>query len=111
MVNDKSWSKDKAGIATPWACKSEEILERYNVVREEGLDKRRIRSLLKKYGPNRLREAKKKSVAKILLNQVKSLIVILLAVAAILSCAFQEWMDGLAIMGVIADISQDTPPG
>ena len=102
MVNDKSRSKDTVGIATPWACKSEEILERYNVVRKEGLDKRRIRSLLKKYGPNRLREAKKKNVAKILLNQVKSLIVILLAVAAILSCAFQEWMDGLAIAGVIA---------
>ena len=102
MVNSKSRSKNKAGIATPWSCESEEILKQYNVAREEGLDKRRIKFLLKKYGPNRLREAKKKSMAKILLNQVKSLIVILLAVAAILSCVFQEWMDGLAIAGVIA---------
>ncbi len=102
MVNSKSRSKNKAGIATPWSCKSEEILEQYNVVREKGLDKRRIKSLLKKYGPNRLREAKKKGVAKILLNQVKSLIVILLAVAAILSCVFHDWVEGLAIAGVIA---------
>ncbi|MBC8468378.1 MAG: cation-translocating P-type ATPase [Planctomycetes bacterium] len=101
MINGKSGSQHTAGIAAPWACKSEEILEQYQVVREEGLDKRRIKSLLKKYGPNRLREAKKKSMAKILLNQVKSLIVILLAIAAILSCVFQEWMDGLAIAGVI----------
>ncbi|MDT8302034.1 MAG: HAD-IC family P-type ATPase, partial [Sedimentisphaerales bacterium] len=102
MINSKSQSNNTSGIATPWASKSEEILEQYNVVREEGLDKRQIKSLLKKYGPNRLREAEKKSVAKILFNQVKSLIVILLAVAAILSCVFQEWMDGLAIAGVIA---------
>ncbi len=101
MANEKSQSQDAAGIAAPWAHSSEEIFDRYGVIREEGLDKRRVRSLLKKYGPNRLREAKKKSIARILLNQVKSLIVILLAVAAILSCVFQEWMDGLAIAGVI----------
>jgi Ca2+-transporting ATPase len=40
-------------------------------------------------------------MAKILLNQVKSLIVILLAVAAILSFVFHERMEGLAIAGVI----------
>jgi len=102
MVNDKSRSKDTTDIETPWACKSEDVLKRYDVVREEGLDKGQIKALLKKYGPNRLREAEKKSVAKILFNQVKSLIVILLAVAAILSFIFQEWMDGIAIAGVIA---------
>jgi Ca2+-transporting ATPase len=101
MANVKSQSQDAAGIAAPWAHSSEEILDRYDVIREKGLDKRRVRSLLKKYGPNRLREAEKKSIARMLLNQVKSLIVILLAVAAVLSCAFSEWMDGLAIAGVI----------
>ncbi|MHC4585838.1 MAG: cation-translocating P-type ATPase, partial [Planctomycetota bacterium] len=102
MVNSKSRSNDTTGIATPWACKSEEILEQYNVVREKGLEKRRVKFLLKKYGPNRLREAEKKSVAKILFNQVKSLIVILLAIAAILSCVFHDWVEGLAIACVIA---------
>ena len=101
MTDDKSRSEGAAGIATPWARDSKDVLRQYGVVREEGLDNRQVRSLLKKYGPNRLREAEKKSVAKILLNQVKSLIVILLAVAAVLSCAFQEWMDGIAIAGVI----------
>ena len=102
MADDESRSEGAAGIATPWALDGEDVLKQYGVVREEGLDKRQVRALLKKYGPNRLREAKKKSVAKILFNQVKSLIVILLAVAAILSCAFQEWMDGIAIACVIA---------
>ncbi len=101
MANVRSQSQDAEGIAAPWARSSEEILDQYDVIREDGLDKRKIRLLLKKYGPNRLREAEKKSIARMLLNQVKSVIVILLAVAAILSCAFQEWMDGLAIGGVI----------
>jgi Ca2+-transporting ATPase len=60
-----------------------------------------MRALLRQYGPNRLAEAKKKSMATILLNQVKSLIVLLLAAAAILSCAFGDWTEGFAIAGVI----------
>ena len=91
-----------AGMAAPWEWGCADVFERYDVVRENGLGKRQVRSLLKKYGPNRLAEARKKSIAKILFDQLKSLIVILLAVAAILSCAFQEWMDGLAIGCVIA---------
>lgn len=91
-----------AGVAAPWAIDSEDVLKHYGVVRKEGLNGRQVKALLKKYGPNRLREAEKKSVAGILFNQVKSLIVILLAVAAVLSFAFQEWLDGIAIAGVIA---------
>jgi Ca2+-transporting ATPase len=102
MAEKESKSEGAAGIPTPWARDSEDVLKQYSVVRENGLDKRQVRALLKKYGPNRLREAEKKSVAKILFNQVKSLIVILLAVAAILSFAFQEWTDGIAIGSVIA---------
>ena len=101
MAEKETKSEGAADMPTPWACDSEDVLKQYAVVREKGLDKRRVKTLLKKYGPNRLREAEKKSVAKILFNQVKSLIVILLAIAAILSCAFQEWMDGIAIAGVI----------
>ncbi len=100
---EKEWkSGDPGGIPTPWARDGEDVLKHYGVDREGGLDKRQVKSLLKLYGPNRLREAEKKSAAKILFNQVKSLIVILLAVAAVLSLAFQEWMDGIAIACVIA---------
>ena len=95
-------SQATAAASEPWALNVEEILQQSRITRETGLNKRRVRALLKKYGPNRLRQAEKKSALQILLNQVKSLIVILLAIAAILSFAFQEWMDGLAITGVIA---------
>ncbi len=101
MTNGKSQSPYTTDITKPWSYDSKEILEQFQVTREKGLDRRQFKSQLKKYGPNRLREVKKKSWAKILLNQVKSLIVILLAIAAILSCIFEEWMDGIAIASVI----------
>src|SRR3990170_3772129 len=48
-----------------------------------------------------LKKFKRKSVLLILLNQFKSLIVLLLAVAALLSFAFKSWVEGVAIMIVI----------
>ncbi len=90
-----------AVISNPWSLSAEEILERSNVTREKGFDKKQIKRLIQQYGPNRLREAEKQSLWQLLLNQVKSLIVILLAATAVLSFAFQEWMDGFAIAGVI----------
>ncbi|MCK5590762.1 MAG: HAD-IC family P-type ATPase, partial [Candidatus Pacebacteria bacterium] len=91
-----------AVISNPWSLSAEEILERSNVTREKGFDKKQTKRLIQRYGPNRLREAEKQSLWQLLLNQVKSLIVILLAATAVLSFAFQEWMDGFAIAGVIA---------
>jgi len=89
-------------ISNPWSLSAEEILERSNVTREKGFDKKQTKRLIQQYGPNRLREAKKQNLWQLLLNQVRSLIVILLAATAVLSFAFQEWMDGFAIAGVIA---------
>ena len=90
-----------AVISNPWSLSAQEILERSNVTRKKGLNRKQVKRLIQQYGPNRLREAEKQSLWQLLLNQVKSLIVILLAVTAVLSFAFQEWMDGFAITGVI----------
>ncbi len=89
-------------ISNPWSLDAEAILQQSQVTRQEGLGKGQVIKRLKQYGPNRLRQAEKKNPWIILFNQVKSLIVILLAVAALLSFAFHEWADGFAIFGVIA---------
>ena len=89
-------------IASPWGQNTDAILQHFDVVREKGLKDRQVLRFVKLYGLNRLRQAEKVYLSQILLNQVKSLIVILLAVAALLSFVFHEWMDGLAITGVIA---------
>ncbi|MBL7215518.1 MAG: cation-transporting P-type ATPase [Phycisphaerae bacterium] len=88
-------------IASPWCQDAGAILQHFGVTREKGLKDRQVLQFVKLYGLNRLREAEKVHLGQILLNQVKSLIVILLAVAALLSFAFQEWLDGFAITGVI----------
>ncbi|MBD3182084.1 HAD-IC family P-type ATPase, partial [Candidatus Poribacteria bacterium] len=56
---------------------------------------------LKEYGPNRLREAKSKSVLLIIIDQFKSLMVLLLAAASCLSFIFGDWVEGIAILAVI----------
>src|SRR3989304_7375261 len=85
----------------PFAYPLETVLDNLNVSADNGLSTIEVKKRLKQYGPNRLREAKRKSASLILLNQFKSLIVLLLAVAALLSFAFKEWIEGVAIVVVI----------
>ena len=91
----------KEVLSQPWTNTVEEILESLDVSRLEGLNPHQVRSMRGKYGRNRLREAEKKGIVEILIAQFKSLIVILLGVAGVLSFAFHEYMDGFAILGVI----------
>ena len=91
-------------IVSPWGQDADTLLQHFDVTREKGLKDRQVMRFVKLYGLNRLRQAQKVRLSQILLNQVKSLIVILLAVAALLSFLFnpEEWIEGLAIAGVIA---------
>jgi Ca2+-transporting ATPase len=66
-----------------------------------GLTSAEARGRLERFGPNTLRAAKRRSVWLIIAGQFKSLIVALLAGAALLSFAFGEWLEGIAIIAVI----------
>lgn len=94
-------SQSTTVLSAPWAMTVEETIKQLQVFRQEGLDRHEVQRRLKKYGPNRLRETEKKSIIQIFINQLKSLIVILLGVAAVLSFVFNEWVNGIAISGVI----------
>ena len=101
---EQGYSKSQKAIVFSafWPLTVDETMDRLGVSRQQGLDRRQIQRRLRKYGPNRLRQAQKKSIIQILVNQLKSLIVALLAVAAILSFIFdEEWINGVAIFGVI----------
>ncbi len=84
-------------FAHPW----KNVLEDLNVSADQGLSTAEVKRKLKQYGPNRLREAKRKSTWLILFNQFKSLIILLLAVAAVLAFVFKDWIEGVAIVVVI----------
>ncbi|MBD3414826.1 MAG: HAD-IC family P-type ATPase [Candidatus Aminicenantes bacterium] len=84
-----------------WARSSQEALKQFDVSQENGLKAEQVKKRKIKYGLNQLRETKKKSVWVIWANQFKSLIIGLLLAAAVLSFAFHEIVEGIAISAVI----------
>jgi len=88
-------------IDKPWSLASENILDRLSVSKDRGLSDQEIDRRRLKFGRNTLREAERKSFRQILFDQFKNLIIVLLAVAAVLSFLFGENVEGLAIIAVI----------
>ena len=89
------------GIQKPWTLSVDEVLQALDVPVDEGLDAEEVQLRRKRYGQNRLRSAEKRSALDILVEQFKSVIVALLAVASIVSFSFGEVVEGIAIGVVI----------
>ena len=85
----------------PWASPWKQVTKGLKVEVEEGLSESEVKDRRRKYGSNRLREAQQRSAWQILVEQFKSILVILLAVAAGVSLAFGETVDAIAIFSVI----------
>lgn len=83
---------------TPWTRSLEEILDELDVCAEQGLSESEVERRRQQYGENRLEQAKGKSAWQILIEQFKSLIIGILAVAATLSFAFSQWVEGIAVL-------------
>jgi len=88
-------------IDKPWTRSSQEVLQAFDVSASSGLDASEVKARRGRFGANRLRRVQSKSVWQILIEQFKSLIVLLLVIAAVLSFAFGEWVEGIAITAVI----------
>lgn len=88
-------------LSAPWASPYETVLQQLQSDSKQGLDAAEVRRRRKKYGPNQLREHQTKSIWEILFDQVKSLIILLLAVAAAISFIYGETLEGWAIFIVI----------
>ena len=82
----------------PWSRRAEDVLKSLNVEEEGGLSPQRVKEARSRYGKNWLRETRVRSAWAILAAQFKSVIMILLSVAAGLSFAFSQWIDGIAIV-------------
>jgi len=77
------------------------VLDTLEVDPDTGLSGRQWRRRLSEYGHNVLKEAKSRSALSILFDQFKSLIMVLLLAAGLVSFAFGEWKEGAAIVAVI----------
>jgi len=85
----------------PWTYSADELVNKNEVSTDEGLSTSEIEKRREKFGNNTLQEKEKKSAWSILFDQVKSIIMILLASAAIVSFSFGEFIQAIAIVAVI----------
>ncbi|EAZ89648.1 cation-translocating P-type ATPase [Crocosphaera chwakensis] len=88
----------KVDLEEASSLQTNDVLQRLSVDIKQGLDSSTVKKRRKKYGENRLQEFQRRSAWQILIAQFKSPIIALLAVAAVLSFAFQEWIEGIAII-------------
>ena len=88
-------------VEQAWHREADEVLQAAEVALDEGLNEQEVKHRRERYGENRLRDTETKSAWQIFIDQFKSLIVALLAVAATLSFSFGEWIEGVAIAVVI----------
>ena len=88
-------------VSAPWAKTPAGVLAALGTSSERGLSAGEVRARLRVYGPNRLRQIRRRSAWQILLDQFLSLIVGLLVAAAAVAFALGELVEGLAIVAVI----------
>ena len=87
-------------LETPWAFSSDETLERIGS-HPDGLSEETARQRLAEWGSNRLKAPERRGTARILLDQIKSLFVLLLGAASGVSLVYGEWLQGIAIAAAI----------
>jgi P-type Ca2+ transporter type 2C len=85
-------------IDRAWGMDVDDVCKAYNTDPEQGLHAQDVQRRRKTFGRNRLKQTERKSALKILFRQFKSLIMLVLALAAVLSFAFQQWIDGTGIL-------------
>ncbi|MDX1618727.1 MAG: HAD-IC family P-type ATPase, partial [Balneolaceae bacterium] len=84
-----------------WCAEANEVLRTLQADKEEGLSDREVGKRRNEFGTNRLREHKKRGVWQILWEQFKSIIILLLGVAALVAFWFGEVLEAWAITVVI----------
>lgn len=84
-----------------YARSTDQVLKEFDVQPATGLDTGEVEQRHQKYGRNQLREAKRKGVWTIFIDQFKSPVVILLLIAALTAVAFGQIIEGIAIAAAL----------
>jgi Ca2+-transporting ATPase len=89
-------------LSVTWhAISAEDALVHLDTARTHGLTTAEVEKRLAQYGPNQLQEKKKRTFLSLVLDQLKSFVVILLIVASIISAVLGEWVDASAIILIV----------
>jgi P-type Ca2+ transporter type 2C len=84
-----------------WKLDIDEVARQVGTDTEKGLTDEEVENRIKKYGPNQLASKKGPSAWSLFLGQFNSIIIWILFAAAIISGFLKEWVDSLAICGII----------
>lgn len=85
-----------------FATSPEATLETFAVDATRGLSDDAVESRREQYGRNELQHARRRNVGKILLEQFKSVVILILAAAAIAALLTAQWTEAIAIAAVVA---------
>ena len=92
----------KPDISQSWhSLESNDVLEKLVTAHQTGLTSQEAAERLAKHGPNQLVEAPRTSFLKMVLEQLKSFVVLLLIGASLVSLFLGEWVDALAIIAIV----------
>jgi len=80
-----------------WTKEPQSVLTAFSVTLEKGLSQSQVQKQRSAFGPNQLKKAKKRSVLSILIDQVESIVMIVLAAATAVSLLLGHWLEGIAI--------------
>lgn len=86
----------------PWTQSVDQVLKQLAVDVDDGLSESDAQQRLNQFGKNQLEQAEQRSAWSIFIDQFKSLIIAILAVAAVLSFSFGQWIEGIAVLIAIA---------
>lgn len=89
--------KNKEQIQSPWNLSAKKVAEQFELDPDQGLNKEEAGKRLRSYGPNRMRQKQKVTAWQLLVNQFKSLVIILLGIASVAAFLFGEWLEGFAV--------------
>lgn len=85
----------------PWSEPAEKVIATLKIDISTGLDENNIKKRGHIFGPNILRKHAERKLWQILLDQFKSLIIGMLAVAAVVAFIYEQTLEGFAIAAVI----------
>ncbi len=92
----------KEGGQHPFHARNvDEVLTHFGVEPDQGLTDSEVESQREEHGPNSLREAQTRSGWKVLLDQCKSVVLLVLAAAAVLAFVMGEIAEGVAVSAVV----------
>ncbi len=89
-------------VSITWhSMSAEDVLRRLDTQVQAGLSSAEAARRLEQYGPNQLVERPRPTFLQLVLDQLKSFVVILLIVASLISAVLGEWVESGAILAIV----------